>query len=108
MQETNHGQTSANRTKPGPSLKVEKRLCLCYLRKFLLSKTSQLKVENSAQTTFRFSPVRYRAPLTNTLAYLFGASVRERKVLAHGPQSHPQVEELTILKDEDARACTTG
>jgi hypothetical protein len=29
---------------------------------FLLSKTAQLKVENSAQTTFRFSPVRYHAP----------------------------------------------
>ncbi len=28
----------------------------------LSSKTAQLKVENSAQTTFRFSPVSYRAP----------------------------------------------
>ncbi len=29
---------------------------------FLLSKTAKLKVENSAQTTLRFSPIRYRAP----------------------------------------------
>ncbi len=57
-----HGQTLANRTKPGPSLRVEKWLCLCYLLMFLLSKTAWLKVENSAQTTFRFSPVRYRTP----------------------------------------------
>jgi hypothetical protein len=28
----------------------------------LLSKTAPLKVENSAQTTFRFSPVRKRSP----------------------------------------------
>ncbi len=55
-------QTFANRTKPGPSLQVEKWLCLCYLLMFQLSKTAQLKVENSAQTTFRLSPVRCRAP----------------------------------------------
>jgi hypothetical protein len=34
-----HGQTLANRTKPGPSLQVEKGLRLCYLLMFLLSKT---------------------------------------------------------------------
>jgi hypothetical protein len=28
----------------------------------LLSETAQLKVENSAQTAFRFPPVRYHAP----------------------------------------------
>ncbi len=56
-----HGQTLGNRTIPGPSLQVQKWLCFC-LHMFLLSKTAQLKVENSAQTTFRFSPVRYRAP----------------------------------------------
>ncbi len=57
-----HGQTLAKRTNPGPSLQVEKWLCFCYLLMFLLSKTAQLKVENLAQTTFRFSPVIYRAP----------------------------------------------
>ncbi len=35
-----HGQTLDNRTKPGPSLQVEERLCLCYLLMFLLSKTA--------------------------------------------------------------------
>jgi len=34
------GQTLANRTKPGPSLQVEKWLCFCYLLMFLLSKTA--------------------------------------------------------------------
>ncbi len=57
-----YGQTLANRTKPGPSLQVQKRLCLCCILIFLLIQTAQLKVENSAQTTFRFSPVRYCVP----------------------------------------------
>jgi hypothetical protein len=35
-----HGQTLANRTKPGPSLQVETWLCLCHLLMFLLSKTA--------------------------------------------------------------------
>ena len=35
-----HAQTLANRTKPGPSLQVEKWLHLCYLLMFLLSKTA--------------------------------------------------------------------
>jgi len=38
--DSNHGQTLANRTKPGPSLQVDKWLCLCYLLMFLLSKTA--------------------------------------------------------------------
>ncbi len=40
-----HGQTLANRTKPGPSLQVEKWLCLCYLLMFLLSKQPSLKLK---------------------------------------------------------------
>jgi hypothetical protein len=64
-----HGQTLANRMKPGLSLQVEKWLCFCYLLMFLLSKTDQLKLENLAQTTFRFSPVRYRAPRFICLHY---------------------------------------
>ncbi len=50
--------TLANRTIPGLSLQVEKWLCFCFLLMFLLSKTDYLKIENSAQTTFRFSLVR--------------------------------------------------
>jgi hypothetical protein len=52
----------ASRTKPGPSFQVWKQLLLRRLLMLLLNKTAQLKVENSAQTVFRFSPVRYRAP----------------------------------------------
>ncbi len=33
-----------------------------YLAIALIIKTAQLKVENLAQTTFRFSPVSFRAP----------------------------------------------
>jgi hypothetical protein len=33
-----------------------------YLAIELITKTAQLKVENLAQTTFRFSPVSFRAP----------------------------------------------
>jgi hypothetical protein len=52
----------ASRTKSGPSFQVWKQLLLCHLLMLLLNKTAQIKVENSAQTAFRFSPVRYRAP----------------------------------------------
>ncbi len=64
----NHGRTLANRTKPGLSLQVYKWQCLCCLLMFLLSKTAKLKIENLAQTTFRFSHVRYRAPRLNQSA----------------------------------------
>jgi hypothetical protein len=57
-----HGQTLANRTKPGPSLQVEKWLCLCYLLIFLLSKAAYLKVENSAQTTLCSLPLDISLP----------------------------------------------
>ncbi len=52
----------ANRMKHGPSFQLQK--CLCAFCAFILlsSKTTQIKVENSAQTTFRLSLVRYRAP----------------------------------------------
>ncbi len=56
------GQTLVNRTKPGPSFQVEKQLLLCCILMLLLNKSTQLKIENPAQTAFRFSPVRYRAP----------------------------------------------
>jgi hypothetical protein len=36
------------------------RACLCYAI-MLLTKTAKLKVENSAQTTFRFSPISFGA-----------------------------------------------
>ncbi len=57
-----HGQMSANRTEPGPSFQLQRWPCVCHALKRLLIKTAQLKVENSAQTTFRFCPVRYRTP----------------------------------------------
>ncbi len=49
------GQTLAYSTRPGPSLEAAV---------FMLSThvSVELKVENSAQTTFRFSPVRSRSP----------------------------------------------
>jgi hypothetical protein len=38
-------------------------VAICMLRLFgVISKTAKLKVENSAQTTSRFSPISYRAP----------------------------------------------
>jgi hypothetical protein len=36
---------------------------VCHALIMLLSKTAQLRVENSAQTTFRLSLIRYCAPL---------------------------------------------
>ncbi len=61
----NHGQTSANRTEPGPSFQLQRQPCVCHALVRLLIKTAQLKVENSAQTTFRFTPVGFRAPRFN-------------------------------------------
>ncbi len=49
-------QTSANRVKPVLSFQVWKWLCVCHLIMSLWIETAQLKVENSAQTSFRFSP----------------------------------------------------
>jgi hypothetical protein len=37
------------------------RTCACHVIT-LITKTAQLKVENSARTTLRFSPVNLRAP----------------------------------------------
>ena len=37
------------------------RVCL-YLEVMFITKTARIKVENSVQTTFRFSPVSYRGP----------------------------------------------
>jgi hypothetical protein len=42
---------------------------VCHVLMLLLSKTTQLKVENLAQTTFRFSPFKYRTPQINK--YIF-------------------------------------
>ncbi len=56
---------TANRTKPGPSFKLQKQLCACHA----WSKTAQLNVGNLAQTTFRFSQFGCRAP--PALAYLW-------------------------------------
>ncbi len=54
---TSHGQTSANRTEPGPSFQLQKGLLVCHALMLLMIKTAQLKVESLAQTTFRFPPV---------------------------------------------------
>ncbi len=50
------------RTKLGPSFQLKKRLNVLYASVLLWSKTDYLKLENSAQTTPRLSPVRYRVP----------------------------------------------
>jgi hypothetical protein len=56
-----HGQASSNRTTPWLSLTLEVVVFMPCV-KFIRTKTDQLKVVNLAQTTFRFTPVRYRAP----------------------------------------------
>ncbi len=42
---------------------------VCHVLMLLLSKTAQLKVENLAKTTFRFSPFKYRTTQPNK--YIF-------------------------------------
>ncbi len=59
--ETRQEPTSANRAKPGLTSTIEKAACIHDTLMLLLSKTVQLKVENSAQTTFSLSPDRYLA-----------------------------------------------
>ncbi len=59
------GQTSADRTKPGPSFQLQKWPFVCPEFSLLWSKTAKLKVENSAQRAFKFSPVRYHTPQMN-------------------------------------------
>jgi len=60
---------------------------------FLLRKTTKLKVENSAQTTFRFSPVRYtelgleQAPFV-VLVYFSSSFEHAKKPAYYGPQQH--------------------
>ncbi len=56
------GQTSANSTKYGPIFQFQKRPFAFNAFMVSPSKTAQLKVENSGQTTSRFSPIRYRTP----------------------------------------------
>ncbi len=59
----NHGQTLAKRIKTGPSFQL-KIWAYVYNMNFLHPhKTAYLKVENSVQTTFRFSPISFRALL---------------------------------------------
>ncbi len=55
----NHGQTLTDRTKPYLTLEV----AACHVMHLLCSIAilPNLGVENSAQTTFRLSPIRYRA-----------------------------------------------
>ncbi len=45
----------------GPSFKLQNWLCVCCALMLLFIKMAKLKVEYSAQTTFRLSPVRHRA-----------------------------------------------
>ncbi len=72
-----HGQTLADRTSLGPSFQLYKWLHAQHALTASLAMQLNLIVENSAQTTSRFSPVSYRAPQidykslqwTNTIAY---------------------------------------
>jgi hypothetical protein len=54
-QSDNHGQTSANRPKPGPSFQLKKWPCACNKIILLWIKTAQLKVENTAQVEEQFT-----------------------------------------------------
>ncbi len=57
----NHGQTSANRIEPGPEFStLEVAMCMSCTHTAI-----NQNCPNSAQTTFRFSPVRYRTPRKN-------------------------------------------
>ncbi len=57
-----HEQTLASGTKPGPSFQLQIRPFVYNMNFLHNNKSAQLKVENSVQTTFRFSPVSFRAP----------------------------------------------
>ncbi len=72
------GQTSTKRAKHGPTWPTW--LCACDALMLLWSKTAQLKVENSVQTTFRLSP-QFKAITSNvcrekasllSFVYIFG------------------------------------
>jgi len=59
---SSHGQTLASRAKPGLSFQLQVWACMYNVHFLRNNKTDQLKVENSAQTTLRFSPDSFRAP----------------------------------------------
>jgi len=48
-------------TKPGPSFQLKVWACIHFDKYIHIIETAQLIVENSAQTSFRFSPVSFRA-----------------------------------------------
>jgi hypothetical protein len=72
MDGTNNGQSSAKKTKAGQSFQLKKRSHAYCEVVLLRCKTTQLKVVNLAKTTFRFSPVRYRAKTSLCMAVLCG------------------------------------
>ncbi len=57
--------TQTKRTKSGQSYHILTWACLYMTRKRTNEKTAQIKFENSAQTTLRFSPVSFHAPSFN-------------------------------------------
>ncbi len=58
-----HGQTLANRIKPGQSFPLKMWACLYISCNCNHTKTAELKVESSAKTTSRFSPISFHAPM---------------------------------------------
>ena len=58
----------------------------------LSSQTAQLKLENSAQTISRLSPVRYRAPWTNLKRWL-----ANHHVVSEGTEGPPVSREAITL-----------
>ncbi len=57
-----HGQTLADRTNPGPSFQLQKWLHAYHALTAQCANMTQLRVENSAHTTFRLSSIRYCGP----------------------------------------------
>ncbi len=57
-----HGQTLANRMKPGPSLQVEKWLCLCYLLMFRQAKQPSLKLRTRTKQLLGSLPLDIALP----------------------------------------------
>jgi hypothetical protein len=57
-----HRQTLANRTKPGPSFLLQMWACMNIVEYMHNIITALFIIENSAQTSFRFSPISFCTP----------------------------------------------
>jgi hypothetical protein len=64
-----HGQIYLTGQNPGRVFNYRRSRASKHNAITLKTKTAQLKVENSAQTTFRLSPVSFRAHRGNSIVY---------------------------------------